>query len=114
MEGGGKAMGPNERRKAIIEVLCKRRHDTMKNLAFEFGVSDRTIRNDITILSLSYPLITTRGRYGGGVSVINNFSLNQKYLKPEQQKLLQKLSTSLSGDDLILMESILEDFALNK
>ena len=37
-------MGPNERRKEIIEVLCKRRHDTMKNLAFEFGVSDRTIR----------------------------------------------------------------------
>lgn len=44
MKGGEKAMGPNERRKEIIEVLCKRRHDTMKNLAFEFGVSDRTIR----------------------------------------------------------------------
>lgn len=39
----------------------------MNNLAFEFGVSIRTIRNDIDTLSLSYPLETVRGRYGGGV-----------------------------------------------
>nr|WP_275451719.1 DeoR family transcriptional regulator [Clostridium haemolyticum] len=33
----------------------------MQNLATEFGVSIRTIRNDISVLSLSYSLETIRG-----------------------------------------------------
>lgn len=107
-------MGPNERRMEIMEVLCKRRHDTMKNLAFEFGVSERTIRNDINILSLSYPLETMRGRYGGGIKVRDGFYMNHKYLKPEQQDLLERLSTSLIGDNLAVLKSIIKDFALNK
>lgn len=106
-------MGPNERRMEIIEVLCRRRQDTMSNLAFEFGVSIRTIKNDIDILSLSYPIETIRGRYGGGVKVADGYYLNRKYLKPEQQKLLEQLRTSLSGNDLAVINSILEDFALN-
>lgn len=107
-------MGPNERRMEIMEVLCQRRHDTMKNLAFEFGVTERTIRNDINILSLSYPLETIRGRYGGGVSVMDGFYMNRKYLKADQKKLLERLSTSLSGEDLSIMNSILKEFALNR
>ncbi|EOC99345.1 HTH domain-containing protein [Caldisalinibacter kiritimatiensis] len=106
-------MGPNERRMEIIEVLCKRRQDTMANLAFEFGVSTRTIRNDIDILSLSYPIETIRGRYGGGVKVADGYYLNRKYLKPEQQELLERLRASLSGNDLAVINSILKDFALN-
>lgn len=27
----------NERRRAILETLCRRRRDTRENLAFEFG-----------------------------------------------------------------------------
>lgn len=107
-------MGPNERRMEIMEVLCQRRHDTMKNLAFEFGVTERTIRNDISILSLSYPLETIRGRYGGGIKVMDGFYMNRKYLKPEQKNLLERLSTSLSGEDLSIMSSILKEFALNR
>ncbi|RKD25233.1 HTH domain-containing protein [Caminicella sporogenes DSM 14501] len=106
-------MGPNERRMEIIEVLCRRRQDTMSNLAFEFGVSIRTIKNDIDILSLSYPIETIRGRYGGGVKVADDYYLNRKYLKPEQQELLERLRTNLSGNDLNVMNSILKDFALN-
>lgn len=30
---------PNERREAILITLCKRRYDTISNLAQEFGVS---------------------------------------------------------------------------
>lgn len=107
-------MGPNERRMEIMEVRCYRRQDTMKNLANEFGVSIRTIRNDIDYLSLSYPLETIRGRYGGGVRVMDGFYMNRKYLKPEQQKLLERLSVSLTGSDLNVMESIFKDFALSK
>ena len=37
-------MRPNERRAAIFDALCIRRHDTVENLASEFGVSEKTIR----------------------------------------------------------------------
>ncbi len=53
-----------ERREAILEVLCIRRHDTYRNLAFEFQVSRETIRQDIAVLMCSYPIETVRGRYG--------------------------------------------------
>lgn len=106
-------MGPNERRLAIVETLCQRRHETMENMAFEFGVSIRTIRNDIDHLSLSYPLETVRGRYGGGVRVMDGFHMNRKYLNPKQKELLERLRTSLSGTDLTILNSILKDFALN-
>ena len=107
-------MGPNERRQEIMETLCHRRQETMNNLAFEFGVSIRTIRNDIDILSLSYPLETIRGRYGGGVRVMDGFYINRKYLKPEQKELLERLGAQLSGKDLAIMNSIFNDFALDK
>lgn len=107
-------MGPNERRQEIMETLCHRRQETMNNLAFEFGVSIRTIRNDIDILSLSYPLETVRGRYGGGVRVMDGFYMNRKYLKPGQRDLLVRLRASLSGKDLDVMNGILQEFALNQ
>lgn len=107
-------MGPNERRMEIMEVLCHRRQETMENLASEFDVSIRTIRNDIDYLSLSYPLETLRGRYGGGIRVMDGFYMNRKYLKKEQKELLERLSTSLIGNDLAILNSIIKDFALNK
>ena len=107
-------MGPNERRQEIIETLCHRRQETMANLAFEFGVSIRTIRNDIDILSLSYPLETVRGRYCGGVRVMDGFYMNRKYLNTEQIDLLVRLRASLSGKDITVMDAILREFALNQ
>ena len=65
-----KSMTPSERREAILKVLCQRRQDKIDNLAFEFGVSVRTIKNDIEELSLAYPIETVRGRYGGGVILL--------------------------------------------
>ncbi len=105
-------MGANERRQEIMETLCHRRQETMANLAFEFGVSIRTIRNDIDYLSLSYPLETVRGRYDGGVRVMDGFYMNRKYLNPEQKELLERISLNLSGNDLAVMNSIFADFAL--
>ena len=107
-------MGLSERRQEIMETLCHRRQETMANMAFEFGVSVRTIRNDIDILSLSYPLETVRGRYGGGVRVMDGFYMNRKYLKPEQRDLLVRLSQNLSGKDLAVMNGILQEFALSQ
>ena len=107
-------MRPNDRRQAIIEVLCQRRQDTMKNLAAEFNVSIRTVRYDIEILSLSYPLITIQGRYGGGVAVMDGYHLGMNYLNPKQQELLERILPELSDGDQITMKSILQKFALKK
>jgi len=43
------------------------------NLAFEFGVSERTIRRDIDALSLVAPIYTQAGRYGGGVYILSDY-----------------------------------------
>ena len=103
---------PIERREAILEVLCKRRQETIDNLAQEFGVSRRTIRYDIEELSCAYPIESMRGRYGGGVRVADGYYVGRKYQKPEQQELLRKLAQQLSGEDLATMNSILSEFAL--
>ena len=55
-------MGAAERRREIMRVLCRRRHETVKNLSFEFGVSERTILRDIEALSITEPIYTQCGR----------------------------------------------------
>ena len=105
-------MGASERRKAILEALCQRKQDTMRNLAREFDVSLRTINYDIEELSCAYPIMTTRGKHGGGVKVMDGYRLDRKYLNPTQQRLLKKLSKTLLGEDRAIMESILQNFAL--
>ena len=85
-------MGANERRRAILELLCQRKQDTMKNLANEFHVSLRTICYDIDELARNYPIVTTRGKYKGGVKIADGYRLDRKYLNPEQQHLLKRLS----------------------
>lgn len=109
-----KNMTPSERREAILNALCVRRQDTVLNLAQEFDVSVRTIKYDIEELTLAHPIETVRGRYGGGVRVADGYYLGRKYLKPDQQELLKKLSEELKGEDLAILNSILSDFALSK
>lgn len=103
---------PNERRMELLEVLCERRQDTIENLANEFDVSVRTIKYDIEELTLSYPIETIRGRYGGGVKVADGYYIGRRYLKPKQLELLQRLQNELSGEDAEVMQSILKDFKL--
>ncbi len=108
---GGGHMNYAERREAILEVLCIRRHDTYRNLAFEFQVSRETIRQDIAVLMCSYPIETVRGRHGGGVKIADGFYLYRKKLTARQAALLVKLSAQLTGDDLATIDSILRQFA---
>ena len=110
-EKGGGHMNYAERREAILEVLCIRRHDTYRNLAFEFQVSRETIRQDIAVLMCSYPIETVRGRHGGGVKIADGFYLYRKKLTARQAALLVKLSAQLTGDDLATIDSILRQFA---
>lgn len=100
-----------ERRQQILELLCQRRKNTMQNLAAELGVSERTIRRDVEILTRSYPLETVCGRYGGGVRVADWYHLDRQRMSPKQTALLRRLAADLRGEDLEVMEQILLKFA---
>ena len=102
-------MSSMERRMEILETLCRRRNDTVENLANEFGVSKRTIKYDIEYLSLSYPVYTVQGN-GGGIYISDGYRLGIKYLTETQSDLLEKLSARLTGEDLETMKSILNTF----
>ena len=82
----------------------------ISNLAFQYHVSRRTVEYDIYWLSLEYPIYTTKGT-GGGVHVIDGAIIDlRERLSLEQYELLVKLSLSLTGRDLIVMNSVLEKF----
>ena len=91
-------MTANERRMALLEVLCLRRHDTRENLAFEFGVSKRTIEYDVQILSANYPIISVQGK-GGGIFIMEGFKLNKKYLTDRQSECLNEMAVTLTGEN---------------
>jgi transcriptional antiterminator len=62
----------------------------MGQLACELGVTDRTIRTDITILTVDYPLDTVRG-HGGCVKVADWYHPHKNILSQEQQTTLIQL-----------------------
>ena len=109
----------NERRALILRVLCERRHESVAALSREFGVSERTVRRDIDILSLSSPIYTLRGRYGGGVYVMDGYYPDRRYLdESERAVLLKSVSTaergerlSLDANDVIELKRILRRFS---
>ncbi len=115
-------MGPAERRKELLKILCRRRFEQIFNLAMEFGVSERTIRRDIEVLSLTEPIYTQAGRYGGGVYVVDGYSINQLYATESEILVLKKLYSIaknqevciLSQNELNTLNNILENFSKPK
>lgn len=89
-------MTANERRAEIMRILTVRRRETMRCLADELGVTDRTIRNDINILTSEFPVDTIRGS-GGGVKVADWYHPHKHILTAEEQTVLMQL---LSKSDL--------------
>ena len=104
---GGESVRINDRQQQIINLLCQRRSDTVQNLATELGVCERTIRRDIEELTLTYPLETVRGRYGGGVRMADWYFQDRPKLSPKQTALLKRLAVGLHGEDLDEMNQIL-------
>jgi len=104
-------LGALARRQSILEVLSDRRNETIMNLANEFGVTERTIRKDIQVLSCSAPVFTIQGN-GGGVRVADGYYIGCRYLKSHQEALLRKLANTLQGEELATLQSILTAFAM--
>lgn len=83
-------MGTVERRSAILKALCRRRYETISNLATEFEVSERTIRRDIDALSCTEPIYTQPGR-AGGVYVVDGYRMDRMYMSEAETGVLCKI-----------------------
>lgn len=91
-------MGTAERRNEIMRILCWRRCETINNLANEFSASKRTISPDIEVLSLTEPIYTKQGKYGGGVYVTEGFSITRMYMNDAELAVFQKLADSCDAE----------------
>ena len=80
-----------ERRRTLMEILCRDRHGTIGCLARELGVSERTVRRDIERLSMKEPIYTQAGRYGGGVYVIDGYFMPKQALSQRELCVLKKI-----------------------
>lgn len=91
--------GTAERRSKLMKILCLHRSETVRSLASELGVSERTIRRDVEILSLTEPIYTQSGRYGG-VYVQEGYSLARIYMAEDELSVLHKLADIADKQDI--------------
>lgn len=71
---------------AITNIIIDKKNITAAELAAHFGVSVRTIYRDIDILSSNgIPLYTSQGK-GGGIAIIDGYSIDKTVLSDEEQK----------------------------
>jgi predicted DNA-binding transcriptional regulator YafY len=75
-----------------MTILLNQKTVTAKELAYRFEVSTRTIYRDIDALSSAgVPVYTNKGK-GGGISLLENFTLNKTFLsQSESESLLLSL-----------------------
>ena len=114
-------MGTAERRYEIMKILCRRRYETIRNLASEFGVSMRTIQRDIAVLSRTEPIYTQFGKYSGGVYVVEGYSIDRMYMTDSELDVLHKLYivadenlSMLSGDEKNLLRLLISQYSKPK
>lgn len=75
-----------ERLVQMVFYIVNRGHVTAKQLARHFEVSTRTIYRDINLLTLAgIPILSTKGT-GGGISVIEGYTLNRSVFSQEEQQ----------------------------
>ena len=101
-----------ERQDRIRAILRKERRVLVCNLTVALGCSRSTVLRDLEVLSASgFPLVTIRGRYGGGVELAEWYQPHRNSLCPEQLMALQAAVTN-TKDPLARMAlgSILDQF----
>lgn len=102
-------MTANERRAEILRILTARRRETMGRLAQELHVSVRTIRSDITALTVDYPLETQRGN-GGCVKVADWYHPHRNILSDEQQHVLSTLIGTCDAHQANVLHQMLVEY----
>ena len=107
-------MSANERRKEIINILEGRRSETVANLAFQLGVSIRTIKYDIAALMDAREPIETQPGFGGGVRIAQDYRTYKGDISDEQQDLLLSLMKSMDKSNSQLIRELLRSHGSRK
>lgn len=86
----------------ILTVLLRQDKTTAKELAEKFEVSKRTVARDVQALSLAgFPVVTEQGA-GGGISLMEGFTLDRTLLTGKELRAVLtglKSLDSVSGDN---------------
>ena len=101
-------MTATERREEIMRIMVARREESMQVLARELGVTDRTIRNDILVLTAKYPLDTVRGN-GGGVRLDKSYHPYRNTMSRQQTETILNLKDRVSEDEWAVLEQLLRE-----
>jgi len=107
-------MSANERRKEIMNILEGRRFETVANLAFQLGVSVRTIKYDIAVLMDAREPIETQPGVGGGVRIAQDYRTFKNDISEEQQNLLLSLMCKMNEQDSRLIRELLRSHGSRK
>ena len=101
-----------ERQDLIMATLRKERRVTISDLVGALGCSERTIRYDLDALNTSgFPLITIRGRHGGGVELAEWYQPHRSALCPEQLKALREAVANAADPQMrMALGSIIDQF----
>ena len=99
-----------ERRQLILEYISDKRCVKINDIVNEFHICEKTARNDVQLLSCSYPIITENWR-GGGVRAMDGWYVSKRFLHDDQENLLRSLLPGLQPDKQKIMEGILAAFA---
>jgi len=99
------------RRTELIRILRSRKKDTVRNLAFELGVNERTIRRDLLTLTVDegYLIDTAQGN-GGGVTFDGQNSPHRRILSQEQISVLVDLQKLADDHQSSVITGILEAY----
>jgi predicted DNA-binding transcriptional regulator YafY len=92
----------------IITILLNRQTVTAKELADHFGISRRTIYRDIDALSSAgIPIYTDKGK-GGGISILEDYTLNKTLLSQNESEGLILALKAMRATDYPEADALLE------
>lgn len=100
-----------DRRMEILSILMNRKLISYPELTSLFQVSYVTIFRDISALSRFAPISSKLGRYGG-IFIVKEYKMKRMYLSREEEDLIKKLITNLSGKEKQLLHVVLCKFAM--
>ena len=106
-------MSTTDRRMEIINILVVRRRTTARELAEEFGVTTRTIRNDIQALSRGFPIYTQQGG-AGGIFMRGNYKPYINTLSSEELRILCEIYRQAKGVHKKVLLQILNKYGPDK
>ena len=106
-------MNTADRRMEIINILIVRRQTTARELAEEFGVTTRTIRNDIQALSPGFPIYTQQGG-AGGIFMGEHYKPYINTLSSEELETLRELCGQAEGVQKKVLLQIIHKYGPDK